>query len=321
MDENETALVAPTGSTVAHTMKSASFMMIFSFLLLIEGSSRASRGISALIAMNTGTNVLKVISAIAEITMALYGGAVSIGYMGGHRVQKRSVLGLLIWVHLAGYFVFITYTMVLPGLTLATEPTYIVGATSVNQFYGVCAIFTGMSLCFALQGGHISFVFALYFDEQTYDDHFYKSRSNLYLFNLFLVGLWWTIGASLAHSAGIDASIKFPPFFLQVDHTVTPLIAAVIILCTSLVGLYVNNADLTRAKLGIGLLALGLSTVFSIVIMDHYSAGIAGAVPAGGPLMSVLLAAHLVPSINLGMRYSLLGAEFAQPLSIINNKN
>lgn len=313
---DEYGIIMPAASVQSHTLRSSIFLILSSFFVLLEGAVRTSSSAALTIATPDGAvPILGLVAGVCEVLMGIWGIWLGIRYWAGEALAKPLVSALLVWQHVAGYFIFISFNMAIPGTTLASlAPASLLPDPQLGTLVGVAAIFSGLGLCFAVQGGQISFTFGLLYDRKEYDDRFHRIRANVYLIVALWVQVWWLIGAAVAGAE----PVAFPPFFLTGEVAVVPAVTAiniVLILC-AIAG---NNVSNIRTGVAASIVTMALGYLLSLAMLVMYSAGTAGAMPAATPLTSAVSASFLIPTIFLGSRRALLGPanEAHEPLSIV----
>jgi hypothetical protein len=127
----------------------------------------------------------------------------------GIKVKPNVVLGVLIMEGLFGWFIFLLFVFVNPGMDAAAVtgiPSPWNSRQNYNTFVAM-GILASAAYCATLLGGQFSFTAGLYSlskGTNTQDGKFYRSRGIIYSALVFFLGLWLLIGG---------AAIRFVCFF------------------------------------------------------------------------------------------------------------
>ncbi len=119
----------------------------------------------------------------------------------GIKVRPTVVLVVLVLEGVMGWFIFLLFVFVNPGMEAAATTGIPLPWTSrMNyQTFVAMGILVSAGYCATLLGGQFSFTAGLYSLSQgknTQDGAFYRSRGIVYSTLVFLTGLWLLIGGA-----------------------------------------------------------------------------------------------------------------------------
>lgn len=286
-----------------HRTRAAGLLIFFSVMLLLEGVFRAATsiaGYSSGVASSFPLSAL-VAGGVCQVAMGLAGVFLAGAVLSGVTVTSFAVMAVFGFELLVGWFIFLLFVIVNPGMEAAAVQGIPFPWTSRYDFnvFVAMGILASTGYCITLLGGQMDFTLTLYFLTKSGapyvpSEKSYTMRGVFYSAVTCLTGVFLLVGGCEAMKIlPGPVNVVAPPIFVVWPQIYLATGALAIVVGLAGIGCAFANPSLSFAAL-VAVLHV-VNCVWQIAVMALYSAPVLG-FPNPTTAIAGLILSQLAPA-------------------------